>query len=235
MKTHQASKKILYISSLLLGTVLLLTPALAVAGTTKYNNSSGENAILNVTDNYAGSIFTVGAAGSCGNATVASGCLTIPVESDYNPNQVAGYIFEVGGFIEGSSGLGNWTQFPGYGDPVPGYTFLGNSPLQTCSGYGVSQPNLCVNGYETLYSYLSNMHSVYMFTGTGKGDMINLNGGLTADTFSITSPGASTQVWINSGLGNSTYNIVLGNTGTLTIGAVHSTSAYNYYNIVYTS
>jgi hypothetical protein len=216
MKTLQMTKKTLALGCLLIGALLLISPAIAFAQTTVYTNTSGENATLNVTNNQAGANFTVRAAGSPG--------LSIPFTTNSQlTGQQTFYIYSVGGFIESSSGQGVFTEYPlAYGSSNASYV-PGSLVLQY--GYG--------NTGETLYNYLSSLHSVYMFTGTGSGDSVTLYGGLTADTFSITTPGTGDSVTINSGLGNSTYNIVLGQTGTVTINALNSASAYNYYNIVY--
>jgi hypothetical protein len=244
LKTLPSTRKSLAMGSLILGAVLLITPAIAFAQTgTTYVNASGENATLNVTNNQDGAYYTVAAAGAClgsyaingvayniagssTNQNVINGCLSIPFVSDKSlPESQTLYIFSVGGFIEGSSGQGIYTEYlQGYGaQTVPAYYYPGNSTLQ----YGLNGKQ------ETLYSYLSSLHSVYMFTGTGSYDEVTLFGGLTADQFSITTPGANTVVNINAGLGNSTYNIVVGALGTVNINDLNSAGAYNYYNIVY--
>jgi len=240
LKTLPRTRKNLAVGSLLLGAVLLITPAIAFAqsGTT-YVNSSGANATVNVTNNQNGAYFNIDAAGSCPGVTgwnstttfqnpvtLYKGCMVIPFVSNYQLKEnTPFYIYSVGGFIVGSNGFGPYTEYPqGYGiNSQTGYYYPGSSPLQY-SAYGVM---------EYLYQYLASLHSIYMFTGLGTADSVNLNGGLTADTYSITTPGPGTVVTINSGLGNSTYNIVVGQLGTVNINSLNSASAFNYYNIVY--
>lgn len=181
------------------------------ASSTSYTNKSGENATLNVTDNQALAMFTVQAAGSSGNP--------IPYATTVGQTPVKGFIYSVGGIYEFKVGSTTYYQSGyGYGTSCSYGTFCFLS-----SGYG----------YGSLGNLLTGMHSTYMFTGTGSGDKVTLTGGLTHDIFSITATGANDGVTINSGLGSSTYNIVLGPSGTLTLSAAASVSANNYYNIVY--
>ena len=231
--------------SLLLGAVLLVTLAIAFASTSiaTYTNTGGENATFPVSNNQWGAVYNINAAGSCGNATApviptGNGCLSIPFVSTQNLNEKQQfYLYAVGGFIEGSPNQGVYTEFPEAPCVVPSQ--IANGPCivaQSTPGYYYSGNDFLQYGYsgaETLFQYLDSLHSVYLFTGTGSFDHVNLNGGLTQDQYSIIAPGANNVVSINSGLGNSTYNVVLGPTGIINIQSAVSGGTFNYYNVVY--
>jgi hypothetical protein len=247
MKTIRASRTNLYFSALLIGAVLLLTPALTLAviptpptklpesSMTLYNNVKGESATLVVTNNQREAIFSVKAAGACGNTGfITTGCNYIPVVIPTLLVPKIEYIFAVGGFIESSPNQGIYTDYnatyTGYSMySLPGNTFLQYGCVSHYGDYG----QFCKYGAETLSTYLDSLHSVYMFTGTGAWDTVNLNGGLTQDTYSVAAPGTFTTVNINSGIGNSTYNIVLGPYGVINLNANFAAGANNIYNLVY--
>jgi hypothetical protein len=213
LKTSNMTRKSLLLGSLLLGAFLLVTPALTFASTTKYTNTSGENATVNVTDPQMGATFTILAAGSPG--------LTIPFITTTTLTPIQGYIYQVGGTLEyKANGQTYYETGYAYGATC-GYT---TTQCFLPGGYGYG---------SGITSLLAGMHSTYMFTGVGAKDVVKLTGGITNDIFSITTPGLSSGITVNAGLGNSTYNLVMGPSGTITINAAVSTGAYNSYNIVY--
>ncbi|MBI3858866.1 MAG: hypothetical protein HY296_01290 [Thaumarchaeota archaeon] len=209
----------------MLGTVLAITPSLAVAGTTTYDNKSGENATVNVTDNQDAASFTVTAAGACTGDTLST-CNTIPFLTETQIALITEYQYHVGGFKISSPN----TQTPDF--PCIGLAY-GCSPTQEYGIPGSTVLQYGTSGPETLMQFLQSLHSYYMFTGIGDTDTVTLHGGMTNDIFSITTPGSSSAITVTAGLGNSTYNLILGDTGTLTIDASHSNAAFNYYNVIY--
>lgn len=260
MKTISASRTTLYFSCLLIGAVLVLSPALGMAASprmsgTTYSNTSGEAATLVVTNNNFQAQYNIRAAGACGNVGFGGNFTTVlpigdkisgvgcnKIEVLIPPSSITGHqtyegLWEVGGFIESSPGQGQWSDFPATNSGYAGYFLTGSTFLQNGCAYRTFnyayETSTCHYGPETLSSYLESLHSVYMFTGTGASDTVNLNGGLTQDTYSIVIPGVDSTVNINSGIGNSTYNIVVGQYGIINLNAYYAAGGNNIYNLVY--
>ena len=185
------------------------------AGNFTYINK-GEAAWVTATNNDDNSTFRITAMNSTVVLMNDTGLVFVPT----NATVITGGHFI---FINGSL----------YGNSTEGYYNMSSFPrpvlMQNLSDEGSY-------GNVTIANLLTAMHSSYALIGTGDFDNFNLTGGITSDTFSVTGPGFGDAVAIQSGTGNSTYNINLGMNATVTITGTNQTtigSTTNVYNIIF--
>lgn len=225
MKTSITSRKILSISTVLAGALLLLSPSISAAFASNnftYTNP-GEQAFLNVTNNAGGATFTINGA-FYDNGT---GISLFQVNGTY----ANGTNFKLGSFN------GNASYFNGLGSNGSETTFYTGTP-ENFSGYYLTSSQLA--------GVLANLQSVYLITGAGAGDHATVTNGLTSDIYSLVLPGSGGNVTVFTGFGSSTYAIQVGtgssvtislNTGIVSGGFDSNTTSFaganNIFNIVY--
>lgn len=213
MKTRLTTRKLTNIAALVTAAFFLVMPSVSnvfaacAFPTSCYNNFSynntGEMATVNVTNNANNAKFNITAA------------------------QYVHVVLNNSAFV--NTGLGPWSFWTVNVTTAGGTTYMNNGTFNFFNATGVG-------GYwqtnATLTTIINRMHSTYTFTGIGRSDIINLTGGITADYFNINTPGNST-VFIWAGLGNSTYNLLLGTNSTISIASSNGTSTLNTYNVVF--
>ncbi len=219
MKTELTSRKILSIGSMVAGALLLLAPAIGstFAQTSFTYQNPGEAAFLNVTSNNPNSNFTIVGAGSNGTGYL----VTLPI---FGANSsLENYALLSSGYYISNATIVNGT------DIISGLIYGANATGG--SGYYLNATS--VSGV------LQAMSSVYLVTGSGNNDTVNLFNGYTPDIYSVVTPGSYVTVNIVTGAGSATYAVQVGSQGTVTITPSPSlvnattTASTNVFNIVY--
>ena len=224
MKTELTSRKILAVGSLLAGAMLLLSPAIGSALAEQnvfiYKNP-GETAFVNVTNNNVNSTFDI--LGAITNSSAdANGTLNV------GPLLPLTLVGVNGTTIENVVLLGNYTLNGNY---------LGNSTVSYYEVNATSPTGYFLNDTQ-VNAVLGNMTSVYLVTGYGSGDVVNLVNGWTDDIYSVVTPGRGVTVNVYTGVGSSTYAIQVGFNSTINISPLPNvndttTASTNVFNVVY--